>query len=166
MKSRIAVYPGAFDPITLGHIDVAKRALKVCDKLIIAVAADANKKTLFSVEERVGLIKSYLKENFSEGISSIEVVGFDGLLINFTLEQGADIIVRGLRAVSDFEFEFQLASMNSRLKPEIQTIFIPASENRHFIASNLVKEVCRLGGDVSNFVSPNVGVALKEKFGI
>ncbi len=164
MNLRTAVYPGTFDPITLGHIDVAKRSLKVCDKLIIAIASDSNKKTLFTTEERVALVNIIAQENFGEDIDKIEIVGFDGLLINFAKDNNADIIVRGLRAVSDFEFEFQLASMNSKLENDIQTIFIPASENRHFIASNLVKEVCRLGGDVSKFVSPEVEKALMERF--
>lgn len=165
MTSRIAIYPGTFDPITLGHLDVAKRALKACDKLVIAVAGDSNKKTLFTVEQRVDLIKNAVDDHFNGDADKILVQGFEGLLMNFAQSMQADIIVRGLRAVSDFEFEFHLASMNSKLQPDIQTIFIPASENRHFIASNLVKEVCRLGGDISEFVSPHVADALKEKFG-
>lgn len=163
MTSKIAVYPGTFDPITLGHVDVARRSLKVCDKLIVGVAGDTHKAALFSLEERVAMISEVVKKDFGEEAEKIEVIGFDGLLMNFAEEVSADIIVRGLRAVSDFEYEFQLASMNSKLQPDIQTIFIPASENRQFIASNLVKEVCRLGGDISNFVHKEVAQALKKK---
>jgi pantetheine-phosphate adenylyltransferase len=163
---RIAVYPGTFDPITLGHLDVVKRSINVCDKLIIAVAQDSQKNTLFSLEERVSFIKNDVKalKNNLNLEAEIEVKGFKGLLIDFVKKQNANLIIRGLRAVSDFEYEFQLASMNSRLNPNIQTIFIPASENHQFIASNLVKQVAKLGGDVSGFTSKNVCNALKKKF--
>ena len=163
---RIAIYPGTFDPITLGHLNVAKRSLSVCDKLIIAVAEDSNKQTLFSVEERISLIKKDIEEQkkLFNLDANIEVKSFSGLLINFAEQENAGIIIRGLRAVSDFEYEFQLATTNSRLDENIQTVFIPASENHQFIASHIVKEIVRLGGNVSKFVTKNVLKALKKKF--
>jgi len=159
---KIALYPGTFDPITLGHLDVIKRSLAVCDKLVIAVAKDTPKNTLFSLEERVKFIKDEVKKYNS--FAEIEVKGFRGLLMDFSEKEKATIVIRGLRAVSDFEYEFQLAAMNYRLNPDIQTVFIPASENHQFIASNLVKEVARLKGNVSSFVPKNVELALKKKF--
>lgn len=159
---KVAIYPGTFDPITLGHLNVIKRSLNVCDKLIIAVAKDTPKNSLFTLEERVNLIKNEIKKYETDSI--IEVKGFKGLLMDFAEKEGANIVIRGLRAVSDFEYEFQLASMNTRLNPNIQTVFIPASENHQFVASNLVKEVARLKGDVSSFVPKNVELALKKKF--
>ncbi|MFT5703833.1 MAG: pantetheine-phosphate adenylyltransferase [Rickettsiales bacterium] len=149
-----AVYPGTFDPVTFGHIDIIKRSLKIVDHLIIGVARDTSKNPIFSVEQRIALVEEEL-ENIDHD-KKVEVVGFEGLLINFARERNSKIIIRGLRAVSDFEFEFQMFGMNSKLDPEIQTIFLPASEANHFIASRLVKEVARLGGDVSKFVSKNV----------
>lgn len=163
---KIAIYPGTFDPITLGHLNVIKRSLKVCDKLIIAVAKDSNKKTLFTVEERLEQIKRDIqnqKKLFSIN-TEIEVKAFGGLLINFAEKEKAQIIIRGLRAVSDFEYEFQLATTNSRLNENIQTVFIPASENHQFIASNIVKEIVRLGGDAKKFVTSGVLKELKKKF--
>ncbi|MFT6106700.1 MAG: pantetheine-phosphate adenylyltransferase [Rickettsiales bacterium] len=157
-STTIAVYPGTFDPITFGHIDIIKRSLKIVDHLIIGVARDTSKNPIFSVEQRIALVKKEV-ENLDPG-KIVEVVGFEGLLINFAREKNSKIIIRGLRAVSDFEFEFQMFGMNSKLDPEIQTIFLPASESTHFIASRLVKEVARLGGDVSKFVSPNVEIEL------
>lgn len=164
MDSRKALYPGTFDPITLGHIDVIKRSLTICDKLIIAVAKDTPKNTLFSLSDRVDMIKKDVAKFMPELKSSIEVIGFKGLLVEFANQYKANIIIRGLRAVSDFEYEFQLASMNSRIMPEVQTVFIPASESKQFIASNLVKEVARLGGAVHEFVSANTAKKLKERF--
>ncbi len=164
MSLRIGIYPGTFDPITLGHIDVIKRSFSVCDKLIIAVAQDTPKNTLFSLNDRVSLIKSDIKTFLPDYINSAEIIGFKGLLVDFAEQKKANIIIRGLRAVSDFEYEFQLASMNNRIKPSVQTVFIPASETKQFIASNLVKEVARLKGDVSQFVSKNTEKKLKEIF--
>jgi pantetheine-phosphate adenylyltransferase len=158
---KIAIYPGTFDPITFGHIDIIKRALKLFDKIIIAAAKDNYKNPLFSLDERVELIKEEVK-NLNEA-AQISVEKFEGLLIDFANKKNAKIIIRGLRAVSDFEYEFQMFGMNAKLDPEIQTIFLPASETNHFIASKLVKEVARLGGDISKFVSPNIKAKLINK---
>jgi len=151
---KTAIYPGTFDPITFGHLDIILRALKIVDRLVIAVAKDSAKNPLFSVKERIKLIEQEVANINQDNV--IEVVGFEGLLIDFAKQKESDIIIRGLRAVSDFEYEFQMFGMNARLNPTIQTIFLPASESAHFIASHLVKEVARLGGDVSSFVSKNV----------
>lgn len=164
MKLKTAIYPGTFDPITLGHLDVIKRSLAVCDKLIIAVAKDTPKNTLFSLNERVTMIKKDIADHLKDISPQIEVVGFKGLLVDFADQINATIMIRGLRAVSDFEYEFQLSAMNYRINPKIQTVFIPASESKQFIASNLVKEVARLKGDVSQFVSKNTVKELKKIF--
>lgn len=157
---RIAIYPGTFDPITFGHLDIIKRAIQIVDHLIIAVAKDSAKKPLFSMDERAKIIKEEI-EAFNH--SQISVMTFEGLLVDFAKNQNATIIIRGLRAVSDFEYEFQMSAMNSKLNGEIQTIFLPASEDYHFTASKLVKEIARLNGDVSQFVSDNVSKKLREK---
>ena len=158
-----AVYPGTFDPVTLGHLDVIRRATKVTDYLIVAVADTTSKTPLFSTEERLKLINESLLA--VPGIdANIEVTRFDGLLMHFVESRGANLLVRGLRAVSDFEYEFQMASMNHRLNPKVETIFLPASESNQFIASSLVKEIARLGGDITGFVAPAVAQALKERF--
>jgi pantetheine-phosphate adenylyltransferase len=158
---RIAIYPGTFDPITFGHIDIIKRALEIFDHLIIAAAKDNYKNPLFTLDERVKLITE--ETAFLNTKNQISVEKFEGLLVDFASKKNAKVIVRGLRAVSDFEYEFQMFGMNSRLNSSIQTIFLPASESNHFIASRLVKEVARLGGDVSKFVSLNVSKKLHEK---
>jgi len=158
---KIAIYPGTFDPITFGHIDIIKRASQLFDYLIIASAKDSNKNPLFSLDERVELIQHEIKNLHLENQVSVEK--FEGLLVEFAKQKNAKIIIRGLRAVSDFEYEFQMFGMNSKLEPHIQTIFLPASENHHFIASKLVKEVARLRGDISKFVSANVVEALNKK---
>ncbi len=159
---KTAIYPGTFDPITVGHLDIIKRALKIVDRLVIAVAKDSAKNPLFSVAQRVELVRQEVAQMNQDNV--IEVVGFEGLLIDFAHQQKSEIIIRGLRAVSDFEYEFQMFGMNSRLDPSIQTIFLPASESAHFIASRLVKEVARLGGDVSSFVSKNIEQELHKAF--
>ncbi len=160
---RKAVYPGTFDPVTNGHLDIIKRASKIFDHLVIAVAKDDIKKPLFNVDERREMIQS---EVFDKDFDCfIEVRELDGLLVNFARKEGASVIVRGLRAVSDFEYEFQMYGINSKLDPEIQTIFLPASENNNYIASRLVKEVARLDGDIDSFVSPNVKERLRDKLG-
>jgi pantetheine-phosphate adenylyltransferase len=158
---KIAIYPGTFDPITFGHMDIIRRAVKLFDKVIIAAAKDNYKNPLFSLDERVALIEEEIAQfDFAKQIS---VEKFEGLLINYAKSKKSQIIIRGLRAVSDFEYEFQMFGMNSKLDPEIQTVFLPASETNHFIASKLVKEVARLGGDISKFVSPNVAKKLEKK---
>jgi len=155
---RRAIYPGSFDPITNGHLDVLQRAAGIFDNLIIAVARDNAKQSLFSVEERVDLIRSATAE-----ISGIEVMPFEGLLVNFAREHRACALVRGLRAVSDFEFEFQLALMNRKLEPNLETLFLMPREEYTYISSRLVKEICRLGGHIEQFVPPNVAAALRAK---
>jgi len=156
--SIIAVYPGTFDPITAGHVDLIKRAARFYDRLIIAVADNRNKNTLFTLEERIALAEQVL-----QGFENVEVRGFDTLLVDFVHEVGGNVLLRGLRAVSDFEYEFQLASMNRKLAPEIETMFMTPAEQYAFISSSLVKEVSALKGDVSEFVHPVVETALKAK---
>lgn len=164
MTERIGIYPGTFDPITNGHMDVIKDALKICDRLIIGVAEDTVKTPIFSIEERVEMVQG---EVTSPNVSDrVVALSFSGLLVDFAKSQNASILVRGLRAVSDFEYEFQLSAMNNRLSPDIQTIFIPASGTNQFLASKLVKEVARLDGDVSSFVSASVANKLKKYYSI
>lgn len=159
----IAVYPGTFDPLTNGHLDMIIRASKLVDELVVGVAANSDKNPLFSVEERIALINDVLDAKLKNR-AHIRVVGFSNLLIKFAQEQKAMLLVRGLRAVSDFEFEFQMTSTNRRLNARIETVFLMASEQNHFISSSFVKEIARLGGDVSSFVNQNVKQALEEKF--
>ncbi len=156
-KNRIAVYPGTFDPITLGHEDIVRRAAHLFDEVIVAVAGSTNKNTLFTLDERVALAKSVFKA------SNIKVLGFDGLLMQFVQDKGAQMVIRGLRAASDFEYEFQLAGMNRKLYPKLETLFLTPSEQFMFVSSTLVREVARLGGDVHQFVSPAVETAIKKK---
>ncbi|NOT65324.1 MAG: pantetheine-phosphate adenylyltransferase [Methylotenera sp.] len=156
-KTRIAVYPGTFDPITLGHEDIVRRAAYLFDEVIVAVAGSTGKNTLFSLDERVALAKNVFKA------SNIKVVGFSGLLMQFVQEQGAQMVIRGLRAASDFEYEFQLAGMNRKLYPQFETLFLTPSEQFMFISSSLVREVAVLGGDVHAFVSSTVEDAILQK---
>ncbi|MDG6773909.1 pantetheine-phosphate adenylyltransferase [Thiomicrorhabdus sp. ZW0627] len=153
-----AVYPGTFDPITCGHYDLIERAARFYDRLVIAVADNRNKQSLFTLEERVELAKSV-----TAGLPNVEVVGFSGLLVDFVQEIGGNVLLRGLRAVSDFEYEFQLASMNRKLAPDVETMFMTPAEQYAFISSSLVREISALGGDVSEFVHPVVAEALKRK---
>ena len=154
-----AVYPGTFDPITNGHTDLVARAVRLFDRVIVAVARDSTKQTFLSLEERVALAGRVLA-----GYDKVEVTAFEGLLVRFCQRQGAQVVIRGLRAVSDFEFEFQLAGMNRRLAPEVETLFLTPAEQYAFISSSLVREIARLGGDVAEFVHPAVQQALAEKF--
>ena len=153
-----AVYPGTFDPITCGHFDLIERAARFYDRLVIAVADNRNKNSLFTLDERVLLAKEVTRS-----LSNVEVIGFSGLLVDFVQEIDGNVLLRGLRAVSDFEYEFQLASMNRKLAPEIETMFMTPAEQFAFISSSLVREISVLGGDVSEFVHPVVGEALQEK---
>lgn len=155
----VAIYPGTFDPITNGHIDLIERGMRMFDKLVVSVAANPGKQPLFTLEERVALARSVLGHHHK-----VEVRGFDNLLVNYVQSIGAQVIVRGLRAVSDFEYEFQLASMNRRLQSTIETIFLTPAEQYAFISSSLVREVAKLGGDISAFVHPDVQAALARKF--
>lgn len=149
---RIGLYPGTFDPITNGHLDVISRAARLLDKLVVGVAINNSKGPLFTLEERVELVKAEIDSIATRNGMVIEVVPFDTLLIDFARKLGASMIVRGLRAVSDFDYEFQMAGMNYRMAPDIETVFLMASERHQFIASRLVKEVAMLGGDIESFV--------------
>lgn len=157
-RSTIAVYPGTFDPMTNGHTDLVERASRLFGRLVVAVADSPHKEPAFSLEERLGFAESAL-----EGLENVDVTGFDTLLADFVRKVGGHVILRGLRAVSDFEYEFQLASMNRHLIPEAETLFLTPSEQYSFISSSLVREIARLGGDVSSFVSPGVARALAER---
>lgn len=152
MPDRIGLYPGTFDPVTNGHLDVIGRATRLCSRLIVGVAISTGKSPLFSLEERVELVKAETDKIAARSGTVIEVRPFEGLLIAFAREVGAGMIVRGLRAVTDFDYEFQLTGMNRRLDPGIETVFLMASETNQFIASRLVKEIAMLGGEISSFV--------------
>ncbi len=160
---RVGVYPGTFDPVTNGHVDIIRRAARTVDTLIVGVAINGGKGPLFSLDERTAMVN---EEIISLGISDrVKVRPFDSLLVQFAADQNANCIIRGLRAVSDFEYEFQMVGMNARLNPNIETIFLMASENHQFIASRLVKEIATLGGDISSFVSASVASRINEKYG-
>jgi pantetheine-phosphate adenylyltransferase len=154
------VYPGTFDPVTNGHCDLVLRAARLFDRVVVAVAADTPKAPTFTTEERVDLLRQVVPDR-----ANVEVVPFSGLLVNFTRQLGVSVIMRGLRAVSDFEFEFQLAGMNRRMAPDIETLFLTPDERFAYISSSLVREIARLGGDVGPFVAPAVQAALRERFG-
>ena len=160
-KTRIGLYPGAFDPVTNGHIDIIRRACKLVDKLVIGVATNAEKTPLFSIPERVDMLKH---ECATLGAGTeIDVRPFDTLLMKYAESVGASLIVRGLRAVSDFEYEFQMVGMNQKLNPEIETVFLMADPAQQAVASRLVKEISRLGGDITPFVPPEVARRLTAK---
>ena len=159
---KIGIYPGTFDPLTTGHMDIVKRSLKIVDSLIIAVANNVNKDSLLNIKERINIINNDI--NILQGLKSkIKVIELSGLLTNFAESKNATCIIRGLRAVSDFEYEFQMTGMNYQLNPNIETIFLMTSEKNSFISSNFVKEVHKLGGDISNFVSSNTLNVLNKK---
>lgn len=155
----IAVYAGTFDPITYGHVDLVERAARIFDKVIIAIAASPNKKPLFSLEERVALALDVLGHH-----KNVVVQGFDSLLLEFAKGHGANVILRGLRAVADFDYEFQLASMNRFMNPEIESMFLMPSEKYMYISSSIVREIAKLGGNVSGFVPSEVAKALEKKY--
>ncbi len=157
---RIAVYPGTFDPFTNGHMDIISRAIKVTDHLIIGLAFNPSKSPMFSLEERTEMVTREIAPLQGRHGCTLEVVNFEGLLMHFVTKAKATMIVRGLRAVSDFEFEFQMTGMNAHLNPDVETVFLMASERHQFIASSLVKEIARLDGEVKAFVSPSVREAL------
>jgi pantetheine-phosphate adenylyltransferase len=159
---RIGLYPGTFDPVTNGHVDIIRRAARTVDRLVVGVAINTGKEPLFSLEERAQMVSEEIGDMGNGLDSRVEVKPFDSLLVHFAAEQNADCIIRGLRAVSDFEYEFQMVGMNTRLNPDIETIFLMASENQQFIASRLVKEIAALGGDISSFVSARVAKRIRE----
>ncbi len=165
MADRIGVYPGTFDPITLGHLDIIRRGAKLVDRLIIGVTTNPSKNPMFTPEERMVSVR---REVADQGIDNVEVVGFNALLMKFARKQGASVIVRGLRAVADFEYEYQMAGMNQQLDAEIETVFLMADVGLQPIASKLVKEIALFGGDISGFVTPTICdevVARVEKLG-
>jgi len=151
---RVGLYPGTFDPVTNGHLDVIGRAARLLDRLVVGVSVSTGKAPLFSLEERVELVQAEIAEISDRNGTIIEVLPFEGLLVDFARQVGASMIVRGLRAVTDFDYEFQMAGMNYRMAPDVETVFLMASERHQFIASRLVKEVAALGGDISSFVPP------------
>lgn len=153
-----AMYPGTFDPITLGHEDLVRRACRLFDKVVIAIAANPGKEPMFTLDERVELARISLAD-----LDNVEVSGYDGLTVDFAREHRLGVILRGLRAVSDFEYEFQLANMNRHLAADVETAFLTPTETYNFISSSLVREICSMGGDISEFVSPAVNEALKKR---
>ena len=154
------MYPGTFDPVTRGHEDLVRRATKLFDEVVVAIATNPDKAPLFSLEERVALATDVLKD-----LPGVSVTGYEGLTVDFARERGLSAIIRGLRAVSDFEYEFQLATMNRHLTDQVETVFLTPTEHYTFVSSSLVREIARLGGDVSPFVHPRVAEGLTTKFG-
>ena len=157
----VAVYPGTFDPITNGHLDILSRALNLFDHVVVTLAVNPRKQPLFTVEERIDFIRDAMPQH----VSRLSFASFSGLLVDFCREQGATVIVRGLRALADFEYEFQFAHMNRRLAPGIDSVFLMTDERNHYVSSSLVKEVASLGGDVTGLVPPPVVAALAKKYG-
>lgn len=162
MTARTGIYPGTFDPITHGHMDVIERSLRVVDKLVVGVALDTGKSPFFSPEMRAEMIRHAISDLPDK--NRIEIKTFSGLLVNFAQDNNATILVRGLRAVSDFEYEFQMAAINAKLNPDMETVFLTASESTHFISSRFIKQICKLGGDISEFVPKNVVPHLNAYF--
>ena len=167
MRPRISIYPGTFDPLTFGHIDIIERAARLGNQLIVAIAENSGKQPLFSVDERTEIVVNEVQRiNKANNLPlPVLVKNFSGLLTDFADSQGAHVVIRGLRAVADFEYEFQMASINKRLHGELETVFLMAAEQQHFVASRFVKEVARFGGDVSSFVPENVARELASKLG-
>lgn len=158
--NRTIIYPGTFDPITLGHMDLIERSLRLFDKVIVAVAASTRKSPALSLKERVDLARKVLQD-----FNHVEVCDFEGLLIEFAAQKKAHVILRGLRAVSDFEYEFQLAGMNRHLNPNIETVFMAPAEQFTYLSATMVREIAELGGDISSFVHPDVVSVLKKRYG-
>jgi pantetheine-phosphate adenylyltransferase len=157
--TRRAIYPGSFDPVTLGHEDIIRRSLHIVDEVIVAVASNPAKEPLFTADERVGLLQAVMEDE-----PRVQVVGFDGLLAQFARDHGAPLVIRGLRAVSDFDYESQMALMNRQLVAELETVFLVPALHLTYLSSSLVREIARLNGDVSSFVHPTVERALKARF--
>ena len=155
----VGIYPGSFDPITNGHLDLIERSLRLVDKLILAILVNAEKRPLFTVSERMEMLRAVVGDH-----GRVEICTFNGLLVDFAAQQGANVIIRGIRAISDYEFELQMALMNRRLRPELETVFLMAGEAYSFISSRLVKEVISLGGNIHGLVPPAVESRLKERF--
>lgn len=164
-SERVALYPGTFDPITNGHLNIIRRGAKLVDRLVVGVAINAGKGPMFDLDERVAMVRAEVSAPWRNHETTIEVRPFEGLLVHFAEEVGAQLVLRGLRAVSDFDYEFQMVGMNARLNDEIEFIFLMASESHHFIAARLVKEIAVLGGDITSFVSPAVAERLTERVG-
>jgi len=160
MKNLTAIYPGTFDPITNGHVDLLTRAARMFDRVVVAVAENPSKKPVFSLQERISFVEQAIAD-----FPSVSVVGFSGLLVDFAQQERATVIIRGLRAVSDFEYEVQLAGMNRRLNSNVETVFISAAQEYAFVSSSLVREIALLGGDVGDFVPPCVKAALRGRIG-
>jgi pantetheine-phosphate adenylyltransferase len=157
---KLAIYPGTFDPLTLGHMDIIKRASRLFDKVIVAIASSARKSPIFSLEKRIYLARLVIGDQLN-----VEVHSFGGLLVDFATQLKANVIIRGLRAITDFEYEFQLAGMNRKMAPDIETLFMTPSEQFTFLSARIIREIAELGGDVSDFVHPEVKQALYEKYG-
>lgn len=158
MGSLVAIYPGSFDPITNGHLDLIERGSRLVDRLVVAILRNEKKQPLFSAEDRAAMLRDAVAD-----LPSVEVDSFDGLLVDYAARRGAGVILRGIRAISDYEYEWQMALMNRRLRPDIETIFLMAGEAHSFISSQMVKEVVRLGGDISDLVPPRVAQRLKHR---
>jgi pantetheine-phosphate adenylyltransferase len=161
----VAIYPGSFDPITNGHVSIIESGLTAFDKLIVAVLTNPKKSPLFSVEERIDMIRQSIDEATDDGKDRVEVDNFEGLLVDYCRQKGAKIILRGLRAVADFEYELQMANMNRHLNEEVETVFIMANDAYFYVSSNIVKEAAKLGGDVSRLVPPSAAERLRAKLG-
>ncbi len=159
MRTQTVVYPGTFDPITNGHIDLVERAARLFDRVVVAIAESQKKQPLFNLEERVALSQQSLQH-----LDNVEVLGFSGLLTDFVSEQGSNCVLRGLRAVADFEYEFQLANMNRAIKPDFESVFLTPAEDLAYISSSLVREIASLGGNIAPFVAEPVALALEQKF--